>query len=85
MLYYETISETDANINSAVNPFRPNIYSDISETFDNKLEIMEIYDSEIGAFPFPRSLEAIRSLAMLRGSRCGVKYAEAFELLRGVF
>ena len=43
---------------------------------------MDIYASEVGEFPFPRSHEAIRALAMLRGATSGYKFAEAFELLR---
>jgi len=35
-----------------------------------------------GEFPFPRSHEAIRALATLRGAASGFKTAEAFELLR---
>ena len=43
---------------------------------------MDIYVSEVGEFPFPRSHESIRALAILRGSASGYNAAEAFELLR---
>ena len=33
-------------------------------------------------FPFPRSHQAIRALATLRGAASGFEAAEAFELLR---
>ncbi|BEP30345.1 PIG-L deacetylase family protein [Helicovermis profundi] len=82
VLYYETISETDFNIDSTAKRFNPNVYIDISQYLDEKLSIMKIYESEIGEFPFPRSEKAIRSLAYLRGSQCGSDAAEAFELLR---
>ena len=39
---------------------------------------MSIYESEIESFPFPRSKEAIKSLAMLRGSQSGFNFAESF-------
>lgn len=82
VLYYETLSETDFNIDSTASRFNPNVYIDISEYLDEKLNIMKIYESEMGEFPFPRSEKAIRSLAYLRGAQCGAEAAEAFELLR---
>ncbi|MDF2684612.1 MAG: GlcNAc-PI de-N-acetylase, partial [Brevibacillus sp.] len=51
---------------------------------EQKLEIMRVFDSEMGEFPFPRSEEAIRALATLRGSASGSKAAEAFMLLKEV-
>jgi hypothetical protein len=49
---------------------------------EEKLAILDIYASELGAFPFPRSHEAVRALALLRGAAAGFKAAESFELLR---
>ena len=40
---------------------------------------MKIYKSETGPFPFPRSEEAIRSLAKLRGSQSGYKFVKHFN------
>jgi hypothetical protein len=42
---------------------------------------MGIYNSELGKFPFPRSSEAIISLAKYRGSTSGFVAAEAFKIL----
>ena len=39
------------------------------------------YTNEVMDSPFPRSIDAIEALAKYRGSRIGVKYAEAFSLL----
>ena len=77
---YETLSETEFDFVSARN-FRPNIFSNISEYLDEKIEIMKIYESEMGNSPFPRSEETIRSLAVYRGSQGGFRAAEAFELV----
>lgn len=79
---YETLSETDFSIDPDANNFRPNVYINISEYLEKKIQIMKIYESEISAFPFPRSEEAIRSLAYLRGTASGFKAAEAFMLLK---
>jgi LmbE family N-acetylglucosaminyl deacetylase len=81
VLAYETLSETDFSL-GATQRFRPNVFIDIEQYLDDKLKAMDIYSSELGAFPFPRSHEAIRALATLRGAASGFKAAEAFELLR---
>lgn len=81
-LFYETLSETNFNINTKDKAFRPNVYIDISDFLEKKIRIMKVYKSEMGDFPFPRSEKAIRSLAYLRGSESGTHGAEAFELLR---
>ena len=81
VLAYETLSETDFGL-SIENGFRPNVFVNIEPYLAGKLRAMDIYSSELGEFPFPRSHEAIRALAMLRGAASGFKAAEAFELLR---
>ena len=35
-----------------------------------------------GSHPFPRSRENIEALALFRGATVGVRYAEAFQLIR---
>jgi hypothetical protein len=47
-----------------------------------KLKIMAMYKSELGTFPFPRSVQAIQALAAYRGTASGFRAAEAFQLLR---
>ena len=80
VLMYETLSETDFNF-SGDKIFSPNIFIDISKFLDEKINIMKCYNSEMGEFPFPRSVETIKALATLRGSQSGFKAAEAFSLL----
>ena len=41
---------------------------------------MKNYKSEVMQEPLPRSIRSIEALAVLRGSRIGVNYAEAFQL-----
>ena len=81
VLAYETLSETNFNLNPNAT-FNPNYFIDISEYLERKLEVLAIYRSELGVFPFPRSAEAIRALATYRGSSSGFVAAEAFQLLR---
>ena len=80
ILSYETLSETDFNIYSK-NNFKPNLFNDISKFIEKKIDIMKIYESELLDTPHPRSIEAIKSLAIIRGSQSGFKYAEAFKIL----
>lgn len=81
LLAYETISETDFGLNTNA-AFRPNYFVDIGDNLERKLAAMSVYASELQAFPFPRSIEAIRALAAVRGAASGFRAAEAFELLR---
>lgn len=81
IMSYETISETDFGLDHS-RQFHPNVFVDISDFLEKKLTAMEIYSSELGEFPFPRSRLAMESLARYRGSSSGFKAAEAFQLLR---
>tara|TARA_B110001450_G_C17644918_1_gene490804 strand:- start:1297 stop:1965 length:669 start_codon:yes stop_codon:yes gene_type:complete len=81
VLAYETLSETDFGLGTD-QAFRPNVFIDITDFIAKKLTAIDIFVSEVGEFPFPRSHEAIVSLATLRGAASGFKSAEAFELLR---
>jgi len=82
VLMYECISETEFAPVLAEKVFLPNYFVDVSDYFDKKIQAMEIYRSEIGAHPFPRSLRNLEALATFRGASVGVEYAEAFQLLK---
>lgn len=81
VLAYETVSETEFGL-ARGSAFTPNYFIDISEHLERKLEILDVYRTELGEFPFPRSSRAIRALAEWRGASAGYLAAEAFELLR---
>lgn len=81
VLAYETLSETDFGLGVS-QAFRPNVFINIEPYLAHKLRAMDVYCSELGNFPFPRSHEAIRALASIRGAVSGFMAAEAFELLR---
>lgn len=63
-------------------PFAPTYYIDIGLALTQKLKAMACYATEQQPFPHPRSPEAIKALAMWRGSNVGVGCAEAFEVIR---
>jgi LmbE family N-acetylglucosaminyl deacetylase len=82
VLTYQTLSETDFGMDPRYQPFQPNVYEDISDHIDAKLDLLNIYEYEMGAFPFPRSQEGILALAKVRGMESGFMAAEGFCLLR---
>lgn len=81
VMMMEVLSETDfaPNIDSG---FVPNVFVEVEQTLQKKLEILQIYASELAEFPFPRSLEAVEAQAKVRGVAAGCKAAEAFMLIR---
>lgn len=79
---YETLSETDFDLSTNSTGFRPNVFVDISDTIERKIEISSIYESEFETHPFPRSFTSMRALAELRGAASGFSAAESFMLLR---
>lgn len=82
VLMYECISETEFAPQLPEKVFIPNYFVDISEFFEKKIEIMQVYESEMGEHPFPRSIENIKALAVFRGASVGVKYAESFQIVK---
>ena len=80
----ETVSETDFSPALPGQVFMPNVFVDIEEHLEKKLNIARIYEDELGNHPFPRSLEGLRALATVRGATAGCKYAEAFTLLKEI-
>ena len=84
ILCYETLSSTEAAPPFPSKAFLPTIYHDISPYMDRKIEIMNLYQSEIQKEPLPRSPSAIYAQARFRGATIGVEYAEAFMLVREI-
>lgn len=82
VLCYETLSSTEAAPPEPARAFVPNIFSDITGYLDRKIEMMDMYESEVHADPMPRGPSAIRALARYRGATIGVEHAEAFKLMR---
>ena len=82
VLMYECISETEFAPQFTENIFIPNYFVDITNYIEKKAKIMEIYKSELGTHPFPRSIENIYTVAKFRGTVAGVHFAEAFQLVK---
>ncbi len=78
---FETVSSTEWNFEYTTE-FKPNYFVDVTQTLDTKLKAMYCYKSEIRSFPHPRSIENLELNAKKWGSVVGMKYAEAFEVVR---
>lgn len=62
--------------------FRPNLFIDITEELNAKIEAFKAYQYEVRTSPHPRSKEMMEAIAMRWGSLSGYNAAEAFELVR---
>jgi len=81
---FEVPSSTEWSFQKINNSFSPNVFENISDTINKKIEAMKIYKTEIREFPHPRSEEAILTVAKRWGLVAGFKYTEAFELIRSI-
>lgn len=84
ILAYETLSETNWNAPYLSPPFLPQLFIDIEETLEAKLEAMRLFASQLREPPHERSLKAIEALATLRGATVHRRAAEAFVVIRDV-
>ena len=80
----EIPSSTEWAFQHTGHAFRPNVFIDITETLEEKIRALQAYESEVRAFPHPRSPEAVRVTAQRWGTVCGCRSAEAFELIRSI-
>lgn len=80
----ETLSETEFAPGTKEDSFIPNMFVDITDFIERKIEIMKVYKNEIGSHPFPRSERNIRALATFRGATAGCEYAESFMILKEI-
>ncbi len=64
--------------------FKPNLYVDVKEVWDQKIAAWNFYEGEARDFPFPRSVKGLETMAQYRGMQAGLELAEGLRLLRGV-
>lgn len=80
LLSYEIPSSSEWFYSSL---FTPNFFEKITEQdLLQKCAALNCYESEIRPFPFPRSEQGLRALAMFRGMQAGFNLAEAFRIVR---
>jgi LmbE family N-acetylglucosaminyl deacetylase len=81
---YEVASSTEWAFGQFSPAFQANTFFDIGATLEQKIQAMQLYESEARAFPHPRAPEALRAIARRWGSVAGLQAAEAFQLIREV-
>jgi LmbE family N-acetylglucosaminyl deacetylase len=81
---FEVPSSTEWGIPKRKNYFIPNVFVDVSDTFNKKIEALKTYKSEIRKYPHPRSPRGLEIIARQRGMMAGKELAEAFELVREI-
>jgi len=84
ILAYETLSETEWAAPLPDRAFIPTVFVEINNFIEDKLHAFSMYSTQVKESPHPRSKEGITTLARLRGSTIGSKYAEAFMLVREI-
>src|SRR3989339_1256015 len=75
---FEIPSSTEWGAPLQDHAFIPNHFVNVKDTIDKKLEALKAYETEIKEYPHPRSPEAIKMKANMRGIECGMEFAEAF-------
>ena len=79
---YEVSSSTAWSGVSSGRHFVPTLYVNIAAFWEQKERALIAYQEEMRAFPHARSIEAIKALAIFRGSQVGAPAAEAFVVER---
>lgn len=83
IITFETPSGTEWRASTDPKNFIPNFFIEVSkQNVEEKIKGMDHYEFEKRAYPHPRSSEALEILAKQRGVTIGVKYAEAFNIVR---
>lgn len=84
LLTFEVPSSTDFRVLKNKKNFLPNYFVDIDKYFSFKIKAIKCYKNEIRPYPHSRSITGIKNLNKTRGNQCGLKCAEAFELVREI-
>lgn len=80
--YFQRILAYKPNIYTSYTPFNPTCFVDISSNFEEKINIIKLFDSEkekLGSW-----IDKITCKDKLNGAIAGCEYAEAFEIIKFV-
>lgn len=77
--YMEIQSSTDWGFENTGDGFKANLYVEVKEHLDKKIEALKCYRNVMRDYPHPRSVEAIKGLAAYRGAQSGQHFSEAFQ------
>lgn len=75
----EVQSATDWSFGVEKESFSPNLFIEVKNELDQKIEALSCYRNVVREYPHPRSSEAIKGLAAYRGGQSGQDCSEAFQ------
>lgn len=82
LLSYEVLSTSEWAFTET---FCPNYFESLTqEDVDLKWSALAEYNTEVKPYPFPRSYEGVKALAMYRGMQAGCMFAEAYGIVREI-
>ena len=84
IITFEIPSSTDYRMLKRSKNFVPNYFINIQKYLNSKIKAIKSYKNELKKPPHSRSIEGIRNLSKIRGNQSGVKYAEAYEIIRKI-
>ena len=64
--------------------FKPNLFVDVKDVWDQKTAAWNCYEGEERDFPFPRSVKGLETMAQYRGMQGGLECPEGLTLVRDV-
>ncbi len=82
LLCYEIGPTSRFGLPAGSTGFLPNVFVDIGDYLDIKIEALRCYREELRDYPHPRSAEGLRLFARERGLSVGLEAAECFQLIR---
>lgn len=78
--FMEILSSTEWSYSNANSNYQPNTFIELSEEhIELKIKALNSYKDVMRNWPHPRSAEVLKSLAILRGTQMGAKYAESLQ------
>lgn len=81
---YETLSETEWAAPFPEDNFIPNVFINIENEIEHKINAFAVFESQVREFPHPRSRKGIKVLSEHRGSVVSINAVEAFSLVREI-
>ncbi len=81
---FEVASSTGWAGASCEHAFIPTRFVNIETEMEQKMQALKAYSEEMREFPHARSLRAVETLALYRGSQVGLNAAEAFVVERSI-
>ena len=81
VLSYHVPSSTDYN---PLASFNGNVYYDVGEFVDKKMQALKVYDDEMREYPHTRSYKSVLERMAVNGSEVGLRHAEKFQLIRDI-